>query len=177
MDTQKKGLFIMALVVSILIGTVPALYAETTSDGPSDKEMKCQRPSGSGPHGMGGGCPGMSNPPPKHRCGGCGADLSSEEIERIKNERMAFHKATRDLRQEIKSKRLALKSELVKKEPNADVAMATQAEISKLSAQLDKEKVRHFLNIKIIAPYATMKCLKGGACMNKGGKPHPFFTH
>jgi hypothetical protein len=177
METRNKGLILIAIILSIFIGTMPLLAAEATSGCPFNKEKKCMR-SGDGPHGMGSGCQGMGKYHQGDPCSGCWKDLSAQDVEKVKNERTAFHKATQDLRQEKKSKKLALKSELMKKEPNADAAMALQAEISKLSSQLDSEQLNHFLNVKKIAPYANMKCLKwgksDGSCMKKGGKNSPF---
>jgi Spy/CpxP family protein refolding chaperone len=93
----------------------------------------------------------------QHGAKGLGADaLSEEQTEKLKAERTAFQTATRDLKMELKSKRLALQSELVKKEPDAKAARALQKEISSLTAELAMKRLEHVLEMKEIAPYSGM---------------------
>jgi hypothetical protein len=83
-------------------------------------------------------------------------NLTEEQIEQLKEARTAFKEATQDLRLELESKRLALQSELVKKEPDAKTAKALQKEISALSAELAQLRIDHVLETKQIAPYGGM---------------------
>lgn len=83
-------------------------------------------------------------------------ELTEEQVEKLQAERTAFQTATRDLRQELQSKRLALKSELVKKTPDAKTAKALQKEISALTADLAQKRIEHILEMKKIAPYTGM---------------------
>lgn len=80
--------------------------------------------------------------------------LSEEQQEKLQAERAAFQTATRDLRMELQSKKLALRSELAKKEPDADAAKSLQKEISALNAELAQKRIEHLLEAKKIAPYA-----------------------
>jgi Spy/CpxP family protein refolding chaperone len=79
--------------------------------------------------------------------------LSKEDRDALKKERQAFFLATRDLRQELKSKRLALKSEMAKKVPDPKTAKAIQAELSDLKAELAMKRLEHQLKMKKIYPY------------------------
>ncbi len=81
-------------------------------------------------------------------------DISEEDRKKIDTAVKAFHKDTRDLHQQILSKKLALKSELVKTEPSPKLAMALQKELSDLKAQLAEKRLSHLLDIKKINPYA-----------------------
>lgn len=165
MKTRTGSLILIAMLVSFFLAVMPLHAAENSPGCPFNKVKKCEKMTSTGAMGPGVGCQGMKHCQQWRQCGNCWEGLTSEDIEKVKKERTAFAESTRDLRQELKSKNLALKSELVKKEPNAESAMALQDEISKLSSQLDNERLKHILAVKKIAPYATMKCLKGG----KGG--------
>lgn len=88
---------------------------------------------------------------------GKGADaLSEEQTEKLQAARTEFQTDTRDLRTELQSKKLVLRSELVKTEPDANVAKALQKEISALNAELAQKRIEHILEMKKIAPYAGM---------------------
>jgi len=80
--------------------------------------------------------------------------LSEDQIQKLQEERAAFQTATRDLRMELQSKVLALRSELAKKEPDAKTAKSLQKEVSALNAELAQKRIEHILEIKKIAPYA-----------------------
>jgi Spy/CpxP family protein refolding chaperone len=97
-----------------------------------------------------------------HRSGkGLGKEsLTDEQIEKIKEIKSEFQTATRDLRMELQSKKLALQSELVKKEPDTKTAKALQKEISSLTAELAMKRLEHALEMKEIAPYGGMGQLK-----------------
>lgn len=179
MKTRTSGLILIAMILSFFLTVAPLQSAETNAGCPFNKEKKCQPNISPGPMGMSDGCRGMAKCHQWRHCSGCWEDLTPEALEKVKKERAAFQSLTRDFRQDLKSKNLALKSELMKKEPNAKTAMALQDEISKLSNKLDTEQLKHILSIKKIAPYAKLKCLKGG----KGGdrkmnsKNSPFCKH
>jgi Spy/CpxP family protein refolding chaperone len=80
-------------------------------------------------------------------------NLSDADRAALKKEREAFFLATRDLRQELKSKRLALQSEMAKKVPNPKTAKALQAELSDLKAEMAMKRLEHQLRMKKINPY------------------------
>ncbi len=167
-----KGFLVVAVLVSVFIFITPLLAAEGSSGCPLSKEKKAQAaPAQAMP--SGGPCMMMHNQ--GHPCSASCAALPKETLEEVKKAKAVFQTATQDLRMEMKSKRFALKSELAKKEPNADTALGLQSEISKLKTKFDRQKLEHFLKLKKIWPYAEMGCLKGGkgACM-KGGADSPF---
>jgi zinc resistance-associated protein len=60
--------------------------------------------------------------------------LSEEQIQKLYAEQSAFFEATRDLRDRQYQKRLELRSELAKENPDAQKAAALQKEISQLKA-------------------------------------------
>ena len=100
---------------------------------------------GSGWRQGGAGCPGY---------GYLRDDLSDEEIQKIDQQRKAFHKANQDLKQNIYQKKLELESEIAKKTPAAEKAAGIQKEISDLQAQFDQNRIDHIIEMKKINPYA-----------------------
>ena len=81
-------------------------------------------------------------------------NLSDDEIAALEKEREAFFNATETLRQDIYAKRLALRSELAKKDPDVKKAQDLQKEISDLEAKIDQERVDHMIKMKKINPNA-----------------------
>jgi len=75
-------------------------------------------------------------------------DLSDEEIARLDTERQAFLKDTAELRDGLYQKDLELRSELAKKEPDAQKALGLQTEISDLRGQLDQKQLAHRLKMQ-----------------------------
>lgn len=99
-----------------------------------------------------------------------GETLSKEQIQKLEAQRTEFVNATRDIRQELNSKRLALRSELTKKEPDAKTALGLQKEISALNTELEQQRVKHLLEMKKIAPYSRLGRLKEGREGPRGGR-------
>jgi Spy/CpxP family protein refolding chaperone len=101
------------------------------------------------------------------------ADLSAEQLEKVKAERDAFRKATAELRQSIRQKHLELAAELAKPAPEAGKAQGLQREISGLEAQQDQKEIAHALAIRKIAPDAPLG-LRGHGPMGRhcGGRGH-----
>ena len=79
-------------------------------------------------------------------------DLSDEEIQKMDQQRIAFHKANKDLRQNVYQKQLELESEFAKKTPDAKKAVNIQKEISDLQARIDQNRVEHIIEMKKINP-------------------------
>ena len=90
-------------------------------------------------------------------------DLGDDEIEKLEKERESFHRATEDLRQDVYTKELALKSELSKENPDNQKAAKLQKEISGLEAKIDQKRIDHLITMKKINPNA------GRMFMGKGG--------
>jgi zinc resistance-associated protein len=85
---------------------------------------------------------------------GCGywGELSEDQIQKLYKEHAAFFEATKDLRGRLYQKRLELRSELAKENPDTNKADALQKEISELKAEFDQKRLNHFLNMKKINP-------------------------
>ena len=81
-------------------------------------------------------------------------NLSDDDVAALEKEREAFFKATENLRQDIYAKRLALRSELAKKDPDVKNAQDLQKAISDLEAKIDQERVDHMIKMKKINPNA-----------------------
>jgi hypothetical protein len=92
----------------------------------------------------GSGCPGYGG----HMRG----DLSDEENKKMDQQRKAFHKANKDLKQNVYQKQLELESEFAKKTPDAKKAAGIQKEISDLQAQIAQNRVGHIIEMKKINP-------------------------
>jgi Spy/CpxP family protein refolding chaperone len=78
--------------------------------------------------------------------------LSDEQRAKVEAEREAFFEATRDLRQQLRQKNLAMRAELAKQSPEADKVRALQGEMSDLHGQLAQKRIDHLLNMKAIDP-------------------------
>ena len=94
-------------------------------------------------------------------------NLSDDEIKALQKERNAFFEATQDLRQEIYQKRLELRSELAKKDPDANKAAKLQKEISKIEADFDQKRLDHQMKMRKINPKAG-RGFMGGRPMGPG---------
>jgi zinc resistance-associated protein len=75
-------------------------------------------------------------------------DLSDEQIARLDKERQDFYEATADLRDALYQKKLELRSELAKPEPDAQKAAGLQKEISSLENELDQKRLDHQIKMR-----------------------------
>ena len=117
---------------------------------------------GKGPGGWGHHGPGMHH----QGWGGSGYGhpmnyLTSEEIDALEKERESFYIATEDLRQEVYAKRLELRSELIKDNPDASRAVALQKDISKLQSNLDQRRLEHMIKMRKINPNVGREFMAG----------------
>ncbi|MDX9787538.1 MAG: periplasmic heavy metal sensor [Desulfobacterales bacterium] len=161
--TGRKIVMVASLVLTVAFSTWAFAAEESVTDAPKAGAMGYHH--GGSPHGKGGPADKASGMP-------CGQNLSKEEMEKIQAVCERFFKDTESLRMDIKSKHLAVKSELAKAAPNGDNALALQKELSTLEAQLDQKRIVHFLEIKKISPTAAMGCMDGRMKrhMDKGPK-------
>jgi hypothetical protein len=81
-------------------------------------------------------------------------NLSSDELAQMSKERSEFYKATENLRQGLYAKRLELRSELAKENPNSKRALNLQNDVSKLQAQLDQKQIDHLVEMRKTNPNA-----------------------
>ena len=89
--------------------------------------------------------PGGSNKYP-----GYGRYLSDETIKKLNAEQRAFIIATEDLRQTIYEKELYLKAELAKKDPDTDIALSFQKDISEARGKFEQKMIEHLIRMKKI---------------------------
>lgn len=82
------------------------------------------------------------------------SNVSEEDRKKMDQERRAFWEATQNVRRNLHSKRLELRSELVKANPDAQKAVAMQKEISNLRSELAQKRIEHILAMKKINPDA-----------------------
>lgn len=90
-------------------------------------------------------------------------DVTDEQLKQLNTEREAFFTATKDLRQEIYAKELALKSELANKSPDVKIASTLQKELSDLEAAFSQKQIEHRVKMKAINPDAGIgdRCGEG----------------
>jgi hypothetical protein len=99
-------------------------------------------------------------------------NLSEEDIQKLEKERTDFFEDTKNLRANIYQKRLELKSELAKENPDAQRAAELQTEISKMKAEFDQKRLSHFLNIRKINPDMRAGFGRGYGMMGPGKMHH-----
>jgi len=76
--------------------------------------------------------------------------LNNETIKKLNDEQVAFIKATQDLRQTIYEKELYLKAELVKEDPDTDIALSFQKNISEVRGKFEQKMIEHLIRMKKI---------------------------
>jgi len=114
--------------------------------------------SGRGPGMMAYG-PGMAG---GFRGYGYAGDLSAEDLKKLDEQRKAFFEGTENLRNDIYEKRLELRSELAKQNPDASKAGKLQKEISELKTQLGQKRIDHLIEMKKINPNVGRGFAAGG---------------
>jgi len=82
----------------------------------------------------------------------CAGNFSDEDQKTLDKERQAFFDDTQDLRQDMYQKRLELRSELAKKNPDAQKAAALQKDISKFKEEFDQKRLDFIMKMKKINP-------------------------
>jgi len=75
-------------------------------------------------------------------------DLNDEDLDKLNKERQAFFEDTRELRENLYQKELELRSELAKKDPDAQIAVGLQKEISDLESQLGQKRVENRIKMQ-----------------------------
>jgi len=110
----------------------------------------------------------------QNRRGGCAygqvnADLTPEQREQMERERQAFFDATKNERQDLYAKRLELKAEMAKSQPDLSKASALQQTVSELQGSLDQKRLNHIMNMRKIDPDAGTRFMMGGRGMGYRG--------
>jgi Spy/CpxP family protein refolding chaperone len=126
---------------------------------------------------------GMGNQGDDRGCGGCGkqnrkggcaygqmnANLTSEQREQMETERQAFFEATKSERQDLYAKRLELRAEMAKSQPDLKKASALQKEVSDLQGSLDQKHLGHIMAMRKINPDAGRGFMMEGRGMGRHG--------
>jgi Spy/CpxP family protein refolding chaperone len=97
------------------------------------------------------------------------ADLTEERVERLGNARTEFYEATEALRNDIYQKRLELRAELAKQEPDTGKLKDIQKDVSQLEGELDQKRLAYELELDKIAPEESRGFAGrgfGGPCWN-----------
>lgn len=78
--------------------------------------------------------------------------LTDEQLQSLDKSGNDFFNATHELRDDVYQKRLELRSELAKENPDIDKAKNIQKELSKIEAKFDQKRLDHELELRKIAP-------------------------
>jgi Spy/CpxP family protein refolding chaperone len=95
-------------------------------------------------------------------------NMSAEDLEQMQALRQKFYQDTQELRLNIESKELELRSEFIKENPDVEKLKGVQAELSALQAQLDQKRIEHRLEMRKINPDAGRGFMMGHG--PKGGR-------
>ncbi len=79
-------------------------------------------------------------------------NLSEEDAAKLDKAREVFFEDTKDVRQSIYQKRLAMRAEMAKKDPDAKKLGELQQEVSDLKADFDQKRLNHRLEMKKLLP-------------------------
>jgi len=132
---MQKGKTLLVLAVVAVLGVGSYAYADWG------------RGSGRNAGEYGGGYgPGMMGEPEE----GCGnwENFSAEDAAKMEKERVAFLAATQKTRQELYAKKLELKAEFLRENPDAEKAARLQKEISELEGQFQQKRIEHMLAVR-----------------------------
>jgi zinc resistance-associated protein len=83
---------------------------------------------------------------------GYGSNLSADEIKRLDAEQSEFFKATEGLKKTLYEKDLALRSELIKDNPDTAKVSNLQADISRLQGELDQKSLDYEMRARKAVP-------------------------
>jgi zinc resistance-associated protein len=86
-------------------------------------------------------------------------NISDDVIKKIGEEKNDFYEKTKDLRLDLREKKLALATELKRISPDINKASSIQKEISMIESNIDQIRIKHIVLIKKIAPDAFGKVL------------------
>ena len=79
---------------------------------------------------------------------GSRGNLSDQDIDKLNQARQAFFEDTRELRETLNQKRLELRSEIAKQDPDVNKALALQKEVSDLQGRLDQKRIEQRIKMK-----------------------------
>ena len=79
-------------------------------------------------------------------------DLSEEDMTKLDQARESFYNDTRELRDQIREKRLNISRALDQKDPDAGKVTELQNELSSLESQFDQKRIEYQLNVRKLLP-------------------------
>jgi zinc resistance-associated protein len=83
---------------------------------------------------------------------GARGNLSEEDAARLDKSREKFYNDTRDLREQIDEKEMALSREMDKANPDQNKIFALQKEISSLRSDFDQKAIAHQMEVRRLLP-------------------------
>jgi len=98
------------------------------------------------------------------RGGRAWGNLSEEDAAKVETERKAFFEDTQDLRQSIHQKRLEMRAEMAKKNPDIQKLSDLQKDLSDSRADFAQKRLNHRLEMKKLLPDSY----QAGAGMGRG---------
>lgn len=99
--------------------------------------------------------------------------LSEEDAVKVEKARKAFFEDTKDLRQSIHQKRLEMRAEMAKKDPDVAKLTDLQKEISGLEGDFDQKRLNHRLEMKKLMPDNYQAGTGRGRGQGSGRGPGP----
>ena len=88
-------------------------------------------------------------------------ELTDEQVKALEEERKAFWKESESIRQNLRVKKLELRAEMARENPDEKKALALQKEISLMKADMDQKRIEHQLKMQKISPYAGRGYMTG----------------
>ena len=89
---------------------------------------------------------------PYHHRGGAWGNLSDEDAAKLNAFQEKFYKDTRELREQIDEKALALENEMDKANPDQSKVFELQKEVSSLRGEFDQKALAHQIEVRKILP-------------------------
>jgi Spy/CpxP family protein refolding chaperone len=103
-----------------------------------------------------------------YNCAAAFDKLSDEQIDRLNQMRTQYFDDTRDLREQIHQKRLELRSELAKENPDKSRALDLQKAVSGLRSDMDQKRLEQRLELKKEFPELAENGFGGGYGKGRG---------
>jgi len=154
MKANNFGKVIVGLAIVAIIGFAATSYADWGRGGGRGGGY-CRGPAA----GFG---PGAGMGPGGYGAQGNQLSLSDEQIDKLNKQRQAFFEDTRTVRDDLYQKKLELRSELAKKDPDVNKASQLQQEISNLQSQLAQKRIEQRIQMKKEFPELAERGYRSG---------------
>ena len=157
MKTNKKNIIGLAVFLTLAIAAVAFAHEgygrHMREHGGNAMGPGCGGGSMMGPGYGGGHMMGWGSNNGRH-CRGNGAwgNLSEEDAARLDASRETFYNDTRDLRGQIDEKRIALRNEMNRDNPDKDKLFELQKQLSTLQSDFDQKALAHRLEVRKMLP-------------------------